>query len=94
MRYLGDGREVVRPDASCVYAGTAPAPLRRWQCRVLCDRFAANGRSTHSARGAVLWVIVEFCRHNHIDIDVTVHGRAGFTVRARDYAPLVMGAAR
>jgi hypothetical protein len=57
----GDGRKRLVPINAP--AMSLPTVIQRGNARRLIDSFLACGASTHSARGATMWVITEFCKN-------------------------------
>lgn len=61
-RFDGDGRTRIDPLPQDVLPGTQPLSVNRAQAKNTISYFMANGGSTHSGRGGVLWIVREWCR--------------------------------
>ncbi len=89
MQYIhadlrGDGRLLVHPRPRTDHVGEPKSiPLAR--ARDVIEGFQVNGLSTHSARGELVWIEVEWCRENQVGLRVTCHLERGvvmgYTVR-------------
>jgi hypothetical protein len=80
----GDGRLLVHPRPRTEHVGNPKSiPLAR--ARDCVAAFQANGLSTHSNAGELIWIVVEWCSENHVGLRVTTlreRGEVvGYTVR-------------
>ena len=63
----GDGRRMLYPRNAPV--GTRPIAVRRFAARRLVGVFEKDGRTYHSPAGALVWLVVAYCReqgYNHL----------------------------
>lgn len=79
MQYIradlrGDGRQLVHPRATRMHA--YPGNPKRVALRTARDvvaAFQAHGRSTHSPRGELCWIIYDWCAENQVGLIVTAY---------------------
>jgi hypothetical protein len=75
----GDGRLLVHPRPRTEHVGNPKSiPLAR--ARDCVAAFQANGLSTHSNAGELIWIVVEWCAENQVGVRVSCHRERGVVV--------------
>lgn len=82
-RFLGDGREKIYAQARHVQLGTQPTSVTRSQARRACERFHKASHSSHSPAGATLWVVLEYCAHNKLLVEILSSPGNGYYVQVK-----------
>ncbi len=71
----GDGAQLVHPDPDRTYPGN-PKRVTLGQARRIVADFQLSGASTHSQRGELVWILIDWARENEIALRVCTY-RAG-----------------
>lgn len=88
-KFQGDGRvKVVWSNAP---VGTDCIAVTKAQARALIDNLYRDGRSVHSGRGNVLWVVLEALHYNMTRYVMVVYPGEGFEVRIERPEPAAEG---
>lgn len=88
-KFQGDGHvKVVR---STDPVGTDCIAVTKAQARALVDNLYRDGRSVHSGRGSVLWVVLEALHYNMTRYVMVVYPGEGFEVRIERPEPAAEG---
>lgn len=79
-RFDGDGRERLDADPRDVLPGTSPLGMNRASARRVVEGLERFGNTTHSGRGGVLWVLLEWARVKGLKVRVEHPKGMGYVV--------------